>query len=243
MENILSKEDNELITKVLDKLNIYKKTNLAKHTNFLDPRQIQILKRVLKNEDFRAYGGYDGAERQIILFGEGSFPIDLLKITHFDKDNFLSHRDYLGALTSLGIEREILGDIIVKENEAYVFVMSHITDFIINNLIKVKNENVKVSKIEDFGVLPKLEFVKIQGTVQSLRLDSIVALFARSSRQNALELIMANKVFLNYIEAKKPSSLVKDGDIISVRGFGKGIINVGDYSRKGRIFVTINKYV
>ena len=176
------------------------------------------------------YGGYEGAERRMIRFGnkenlgyEQDFPISILSIqpvmSKFADD--LNHRDFLGALMSLGIKREMLGDILVTGKEACVFCRDSLSDFIIENLNKVKHTSVKVSVTEELGniFLPEKKEKIIQ--VSSHRIDAVAAKVFNLSRQGILELFPAGYVHLNGIICTENAKVLKAGDVVSARGYGR----------------------
>lgn len=176
------------------------------------------------------YGGYEGAERQMIRFGSEEefgysqeFPIKALRIRPL-ADKFaedLGHRDFLGALMNLGIKREMMGDILVDGKEAVVFCRDSLSGFITDNLTKVKHTSVKVSITEgavDIISVPGAEKV-IQ--IQSSRIDAVTARVYNISRQEALAMFSSGLVYLNGRECSENARSLKPGDIISVRGKGR----------------------
>lgn len=197
---------------------------------------------------YKMFGGTDDGERIMIRFGNEAdlgycvdFPIKCLVIKPLIQkfaDN-LSHRDFLGALMNLGIKREKLGDIIIHENEGYLFCLENIADYIVENLIRVKHTSVCVSiedNTEKIANLYKDDYKSQVILVDSKRLDAIIAKVYKISRSNSVNLFIAGKVFVNGKQCTSNSQLIKDGDIISVRGRGR-IKFKGDesISKKGRI--------
>lgn len=230
--------------------------NIYTYSTFLSLEEQALLNEI---EDDIAYihhtlfGGNELAERQVVEFGsveefgyEGHFPITAIKITpllsKFSDD--LNHRDFLGALMNLGIERNVLGDIMIKDNTAYVFCLEKIASFICDNLTKVKHTNVKC-EITDLNI-PALTptLVDEEFPVASLRLDGIIASLIKCSRKEALSLFEEKRVTLNGRVTGRNSTILKDGDVFSVRGHGKFIFDhAGGSTRKGKIYVNIKKYV
>lgn len=216
-------------------------------TKFLTPLEArEIDMRFPKNEvDINFFGGYEGAERTIASFGEISdgYPLTTLKIRLKGKAS-LSHRDYLGSVLSLGIKRELIGDIIPSDDGAILFCLEEIADFITDNLTKIANTGVAVSTASEDDICQiKRNYIKISQTVSSLRLDAVVASAVSKSRGVSSELISKGHVMHNYKEASSSSAPVKDGDIITVRGYGKFLINTDErLTRKGRIHIDINKF-
>ena len=176
------------------------------------------------------FGGCEIAERKMIRFGDEEdigyvidFPIVALRILPLaakfaDK---LNHRDFLGALMNLGIKREVLGDIYVKDKAACVFCKDTIADYIIENLTRVKHTSVKVeiSDNTDDLTTPTLEDKVIQ--VASVRIDAVIAKAYNMSRQEVLTPFKSGFVFLNGRVCTENAKTLSGGDIISVRGYGK----------------------
>lgn len=197
-------------------------------------------------------GGYECAERQIVAFipdalsYEWDYPIDCIRIENKGASfgQKLTHRDYLGALLNLGIERSTLGDILVNEDGAWLFCQNQISDFIIKNLSRVRHATVLPSLTTDPGQLPQQKYEVITGTVSSLRLDSILALAFRASRSSLVHNIEAGNVFINGRMVTSNGASIHEGDLISLRKKGKcKFLSAGGQSKKGRIFVTIHRYI
>ena len=198
------------------------------------------------------FGGMDASERQIIRFGgkdifgyEEPFPIVCLKIVPLNEkfaDN-LNHRDFLGALMNLGIERETIGDILVEDKHAYLFCLESISQYIIENLTRVKHTVVKAEVVT--GKVNEIEIKKTEKTIQvsSERVDAVVARVFNISREACVILFKEQKVFINGRLTTGNATKVKEGDRISVRGFGKfdlkGQIGV---SKKGKLNLTVSVY-
>jgi RNA-binding protein YlmH len=155
----------------------------------------------------------------------------------------LSHRDFLGALLSLNIKRETIGDILVGDSNAVVFVTNTVAPLILSEITKIGRVGVKVSD-SVLDVLPiREEFEDIFGTVSSLRLDSVVSVMTGLSREKASEIILAKRVSLNHFECTSVSKTLKQADVISIRGYGRFILNeASGLTKKGRIKVNIKKY-
>lgn len=192
-------------------------------------------------------------ERQIVRFGsfetlgfEEDFPIITLLIEPLiDKfsDN-LSHRDYLGAIMNLGIKREVLGDILIKDKRAYVFCLDEIADYLCSELTRIKHTSIKISKIE--GDIPELErkLEDFDILVTSPRIDAVVAALTKLSRSQASLLFREKKVLVNNRTCENNSMMLKESCTLSIRGYGKFIyIGEGGRTKKDRVFVKMQKYV
>ncbi len=158
----------------------------------------------------------------------------------------LEHKDYLGAILSLGIKRELLGDIVPEEGcRAVAFLLKGAVNFVEENLLKAGREGVKAEPLElPEGYRIPREFEVLTDTVMSLRLDGIVKALCKVSREEAASLVEKGEVTLNYLVETEKDASVSKGDVISVRGFGKYIYD-GDrgVNRRGRIRFDARKYV
>lgn len=199
------------------------------YSEFLNLYEQTVLSDEIKY-GYTLFGGYDDSERKIACFGtENDFgypaqpPVAIIKIAPLsDKfsDN-LSHRDFLGSLIGLGIKRETLGDIIIKENKGYLFCLESISQYIIDNLIKVKRTSVSCSLCESIpeDALPDPKEKMV--IVSSLRLDVLISGVYDISRSKSSSLIDGEKVFINGKLAKSNSVNIENGSMISVRGYGR----------------------
>ena len=193
------------------------------------------------------FGGFEDAERKMVAFipeyDEPLFPIGAVRLTS-PMLKGLTHRDFLGSVLGLGIKREKCGDIIINDDSAYVILADDIASYTANSLTKVGRVGVKAEEValSEISVPPKT-FKPITGTVSSLRLDAVVALFHGKGRGKASEAINAGLVFVNGICAQKSDMRLSEGDVISLRGKGKATLEIGGTSKKDRIFVTLNAWV
>ncbi len=202
---------------------------------------------------YKLYGGQEDCERQMLRIGspetlgyEEEFPIACLKLApknaRFSDD--LSHRDVLGSLMNLGIERNTLGDIYLDGNIAYVFCMQKMAPYIQEQLTRIKHTTITVEEIQD---LPELktnppEEVLIQ--VSSLRLDLIVAKTYHLSRSTAQDLFREHKIYLDGRLTENGSQELKTGQILSVRGYGRlSLQESRGLSKKGKhnILLSVRK--
>lgn len=194
-------------------------------------------------------GGSDDTDRKMLRFGnaeelgyEVDFPIVCVHICPLiakfaDK---LSHRDFLGALMNLGIERSTLGDIKVGDKEAYLFCQDAIAEYICENLEQIKHTHVKCRITENYAEVPREEPEKKVIQVSSVRVDAVIAKTYNKSRGDCLDLFRTGKVFINGRLCENNSRLLKSGEIINVRGFGK-FIYAGEprETRKGKLGVEV----
>ena len=199
------------------------------------------------------FGGAVGAERVMVRFGdpeeigyEEPFPLDCLKIEPVAKKfaDKLTHRDFLGALLNLGIERTTLGDIPIIDNVGYLFCKADISDYIIAELKRVKHTDVKLSRVTELpeGELYKTERILVQA--EGERLDGIVAKVFKISRDDSLSYFKRRLMFVNGREAQNNSKPLAEGDTVSVRGLGRFIYRgYSSTTRKGKLNIEIDKFI
>lgn len=230
--------------------------NIYTYSNFLSTTELSWLDEMRDDISYihcETFGGNECSERQVAGFGSeeefgyaGAFPIAVVKVSPLLQkfsDN-LNHRDFLGALMHLGIERDTIGDILIKENTAYIFCLERIAGYICTELTKVKHTNVKceMTDMDIPALTPTL--VDEEFPVASLRLDGIIASLLKCSRSEALSLFEDKRVTLNNRVTGRNSITLKDGDVFSIRGYGKFIFaGTGGNTRKGKIYVHIKRYV
>ncbi len=225
------------------------------YTDFLNMNEQSIFLTNLKElppVHYQMWGGYEDAERKMIAFFTSDeilaneYDIKMLEIKPANAKfaDSLSHRDYLGALMNMGIERCRLGDILIKDNCGYVFTDSIIGSYIESSLTKIKHTTVTCSlkEIEEIDVTP--EFREIRTTIASARLDAAIAAVFKTSRSSITGLISGGKVFVNSKLIESNSYTLKDDDIVSVRGHGKFIFKgINNQTKKGRLSATFLKYI
>lgn len=197
-------------------------------------------------------GGYENAERQMVAFHPDAlaftweYPIDCLRIEpralKFSEE--LSHRDYLGALLNLGVDRSVIGDIVVQKKAAWFFCQNKMTEFFLENLCRVRHTNILITKVEDSDEFPRPVLESVSGTCASVRLDSLISLAFKTSRSSMVSYIEGGQVFVNGKLITSNGYEPKEGDIISVRGKGRFIFDgVSHQTKKGRCSVRILRYV
>ena len=225
-------------------------------TGFLSLEEIALLKETFVHGEGSIYSLYSGSksgERAIARFGnpeeflyEEDYPICILEaaplIEKFADD--FSHRDFLGAIMNLGIEREMIGDIVLCGKRAYIFAHVKMADYIKENLVKVKHTNILVREISEIPVEMEKKLKEEQISVSSLRIDAVLAKSHCLARNAILEHMREKKVFLNGRVCENPDCRVKEGDILVLRGYGKLCIAGELYeNKKGKKVVLIQKFV
>lgn len=223
-----------------------------KFIGFLDPAHIEESKEYLKynnNSSVIYYGGYENAERQVLgsfpFYMEPEyedFPITPITIT-YKKEYKLSHGDFLGTFMAQGIVRGSIGDILIEEGRCVVFVRSELADYFTGNISKIGGVGVTVSCGFSEPLPIAHNFSEKNGVVASERLDCVTAFLTGSSREKAVKLIKSALVTVNYKEISSNSVMLKEGDTVAVRSFGKFIIDsLGPVTKKGRLSIKCRKY-
>lgn len=243
-----------LISKTEDLFRLCDKYASARFSDFLDGRELVTIRdNVIIPFDYNVmfFGGFSDAEKKIMgVFPQWAepdatgFPIVCLKVIGgFTRK--LTHRDYLGTVMSLGIAPQKLGDIVVYDDFAYVLVHSDVAEYVSDNLHKIGNQGVKVELIDNPDVIKIERKYKTIGAVCAApRLDAVVGAAANISRAQSAALITAGKVKLNHRETEKVAETVKEGDLLSIRGYGRFLVHsFNGETRKMRLHITLKQYI
>lgn len=246
-------EDRVLLAQALDKLETCRTRGYLTSTKFLDLRARSLVAeaaRLADGMDMTAFaGGHPEAERAVAVFfpdyltaeaaaSPDCAPIALLRARKHPADT-LTHRDYLGALMGLGLERSCIGDIYVHEEGADLVVLREVADFVRADFGKAGRKRLTIEEIAPDALrAAQDEGVEREGSVASPRLDSFVALAFGLPRGEAQELIARGQVFLNFLECAKAEKELREGDRVTVRGLGRARLEAFlGTSRKGRQFL------
>ena len=224
-------------------------------SDFLNLNELNILHTTPKNQflsQYKTYGGYDLSERQMAaflpdaLYYDFQYPIQIIEISPVNKRfaEVLTHRDYLGAVMNLGIDRCKMGDIIVEDEKALLFVKEEMAAYIAEHLTQIRHTSVKTAYLSEFDSDYEPNYETIKGTVPSIRLDTVLSLAFPLSRSKLTAQIEGGKVFVNGKLITSNGYRLKENDMISVRKMGRisytGIISE---TKKGRYMITIRKYI
>ena len=248
-------EDKVLLAKIWDKITGGMRKNIPSNTGFLTLRELDMCRYLFGDQDgLFPFGGYDGAERQMLvylpeylekdaLYQEDS-PLVCLRASFFDGDT-PSHRDFLGALMGEGIARETVGDICVGKGQCDLFVTQEIAPYILQNFIGAGRTKVHLEQIPLTEVsIAEPETKEIKDTVASVRLDSVISSGFRIGRSAAAQYVNAGKVAIDGLPCEKPDKAVEEGAKISVRGLGKiKLKSINGQTKKGRISIIIDRYI
>lgn len=251
----MDKSEERLRSRLMDLADEADKKGIVTFSDFLNLNELNIFHSIAGMLSFVRWevsGGYELAERQIIafipdaLYYDWEFPIACLKISPL-RDKFaenLTHRDYLGTILGLGLDRSKFGDIFVKGHDAWVFCSESIADFICRELTRVRHTSVLCVKTDTLETEIEVQTETIRGSVASIRLDSLIAMACKGSRSSLCAMIEMGKVFVNGKLITSNGYILKEQDVISVRGIGKfrycGILS---QTKKGRYYIEIQKFV
>lgn len=254
-------EDKICLSQVLDKIEFSKTREKIEYTDFLDMYQVSLVEnflRKIKFENYKLYGGYEEAERRVLIIYPEKYDEKMLEknerkmikivrvILPEEEKGKYSHRNYLGGIVKLGLKREKVGDIIVDENGADIVTIQDFADILkqqLPSLTRFENSNITVEEIQNLRKR-EIQIEQIKIIIPSLRLDNFVSDLARTSRSKANQIIDQERVFINGKNETKASKQLKLNDIITIRGKGRFVIKeFTGTTRSGRTVVLIEKYV
>ena len=267
----LSKEEQIMYNHFDDMYNLADRRGIPVFSDFVSLNEVNLvymlleekgINRQLQDEYLYVFGGYDQAERNMVCFlpqnsyqeiEEKDFPIACVRIAPVNKKfcDALTHRDYLGTIMNIGLERNQIGDIVVKnegngKNDAfvaYVFCRKNKAE-LLTDITRIRHTTVSAEIIEGTEISFEQQYKEIAGSVSSLRIDSIISVAAKTSRTKSLTYIREGNVFLNGRCCTENAKIVSEGDVISIRGFGKYKIGeTGAVTKKGRYHVTVLQYI
>lgn len=250
--------DELIIAKIEDRVAQCRDGYYVTATDFLDSHEQALAKAVvMRSAGVRPlmYGGYDDAERRMLVCIPADMPfsddeatdglISVLRVTKPAISKELSHRDYLGSVLGLGIDRRLTGDILVRDDGADILIVPGIEDFLLREYHQAGRVEVKTAaaSLEEL-IIPEQRAEYIKDTVSSPRLDSIISSAFRLSRGKASEAIRGGIVSVDHIECVKPDAKVEEGAVLVLKGKGRAVLEeIGDKSGKGRTRIRIKKYI
>lgn len=249
-DQFASAEDSILLARISDALRNAEDRSRAGFVGFLDERQAALAARELRGKpNVRFWGGGEECERVLLgIFPEWQEPEDecfpLTAVTmRFRKEATIGHRDVLGSLMGLGVERDTVGDIRIGPGRAVVFVRREILPYFLTQITKIGREGVSVSEGVELPLPERAALLPIADTIASARLDCVVSSLVNASRSDAAQRIAAGLVMLNFAVCLSVSQEVAVGDKISVRGEGKFVVQqIGPLTRKQRLSFRAGKY-
>ncbi len=250
----MNEQDTILYNRIIELSNRAYRNNIYVFSDFLSLSQQDVFYQATKDKAFAPikydlFGGYSNCERKMVRFGseydfgyEVEFPIKCIKVEPLAKKfaKEYTHRDYLGSLMGLGIDRKKFGDIFVDGMEAYIYVDESTADYLLENFVSVGRNSVKCSfsQLPDSYKQANLKEVTIQ--VASPRADAVIAKVYNLSRKDTIPYFTEKKVSVNGHIVENKDKILAAGDTVSVRGYGKfNVISEGGLSRKGKLNLNI----
>ncbi len=248
-----SEEDALLRARIEDACHLCDVRSCPRFVGFLDEHRQAVARAVLREKgvtDFLFFGGYAEAERTVLgVFpsflppDEALFPVQAVGFSYRASAE-LTHRDFLGALLGTGIRRDKLGDIVCSTGETVVLADEEIAPYLAQTVTKICREGVKVIYPYEREITVVREFRTLEDTVPSPRLDAVLRVALRTSREEAARRIAAGAVSVNHLATESASLTVSEGDILSVRGAGRfRVARIGPPTKKGRLFVCLEQYL
>lgn len=241
--------DNLIKAKLSDAVEMMELKNIPSFLGFLNEREFSVCKSILEKGGIKYsyFGGYESADRVYLAIlpdwaQSVEYPFRALKIS-LKMSKPLSHRDFLGTVMSLGISREKVGDILCFEDKAIVFVSDSIASFCKDNISCVGGVGVEV-EITDEKIEFSPNFEEIRTVIASERADCVIGGITHLAREKAKNFILSGNVIVNHTLCESITAKIKAGDVLSVKGYGKYIIDsIDDKTRKGRTVLICKKYL
>lgn len=242
-----------LRSRIEDTLFLCERRSTPAFLGFLNEAEQRIAQQMLSHavvDRYCFWGGYEGAERRMLgcfpdyMAAQSElFPLEMLAF-RYRAENALTHRDVLGTLLAQGIKRETVGDILCAEELVVVFLRNEVMPYIREQITKIGGIGVKLLEHYD-GPLPAARtYVMMQDTIASPRLDAVVKALLHCSREKAAQMIVSGAVSLDHIVSTEVSATVSVDAVISVRGYGRYIVDrIGSPTKKGRLNFSARKCV
>ena len=217
------------------------KVKRGSHTFFLDPTEANLVKSKLKKDEYNIYETYPECNK-VILYSDIKPKVKLYQI----KSKIpLRHQDILGTLFSLNITNEMFGDIIVDNNNYYLYILDHIDNYIKTNLLFIRNCEIELEEKDiDYLSSYQQKYEENKIIVSSLRIDTIIARITNTNRGSVIDKIKNKEILVNYNVLTKNSYILKENDIFSIRKFGKyKFIGIEKTTKKDNYIIKYLKYI
>ena len=228
------------------KKNIYNDEKIIEHlynygySNFLTIKELISVKGKLNKNEYNVYYPYEDASK-VLLYKKEIPKLSLLKI---EGSNNIRHQDIMGTIFKEGIKEDTFGDIVKYNGDFYVFILPHLIEDIKYHMQEIRNERVKITEV-DLNVKDnfKQEYITKEYIVSSLRIDNIVSSITNESRNSVLDKFKNKEIILNYEEEIKPTRTLHEGDVFSIRRYGKYKFNkILKNTKKGGYIIEVLMY-
>ncbi len=226
------------------------RTGRAQYSNLLSAAQMQQARICARQAGvlLESFGGFEDAERRVAAFTDMPdealrWPVVCVRLGWDKRFDTLGHRDILGSLMSLGMDRALLGDIVMGTGEAHLFALPAAAKRVQAELAQAGGATLSVEILEEIPALSAGEGEPVRGTVASLRLDAVLDLAFRLSRGRAAELVKSGRVQVDHMLELRPDRKLSEGAVLSVRGIGRAeLAEIGGQTKKDRTSVTLLRY-
>ena len=247
---LVNNEDEAVVLKLYDRLTLAQKSGKTVYTKeFYTPGVWSKLSQMSSALEVNVlYDGiFEEAERRMVAFysqGEVYMPIKAICITNKSKFHALQHKDYLGAIMSLGIKREKIGDLVVSGSKGYCAVCEDIATYLMSNLTSIGHCPCEVTEVVDYESIPSYNFEEKVVLTTSMRADCMVSSISGLSRSKSVDILKSGKVLVNYNEVREKDYEVTMLSTLTIRGYGKfKVVDVVGSSGSGRLKILLKKFV
>lgn len=255
LKGIRDENERMLYARALDRAMAVLKCYEPQFSDFMDPYKMSVLCSIVDKEyafglNTMVWGGFEDAERRMIGFlpdyeepSTAVFPIACVEISYNGKfSRELTHRDFLGSVLGLGINREKTGDILIEDETAHIFAEKEVASFICTNLERVGHTAVKTRLLDTYKV-PQKPGMEKRITVTSLRLDAVLSGAFNISRGKVADLIKGEKAFINWASTTNGAKTVEQGDMLTLRGTGRVCVKeIQGITKKERVALVLEIY-
>lgn len=242
----------DLTTALEDAARFCSRKGLSKFTRFLDPAQLAQARKIAMEAgvSFSCWGGYEQAERAIGCFHSSqesiereAYPLLCLHSAVDTRFSTISHRDLLGAFMSLGLTRSCIGDMIIRDSDAYLFASAQTADFIAVSLTSAGKAALDFQVLSEIPSMPQPKGSVFSAVVSSLRLDAVLASAYHLSRSDAAEAVRSGLVKVDHLPCERVDLPLKEGALLSFKGKGRvRLDSISGMTRKQRIGITLFRY-
>ena len=217
------------------------KLNNGQHTGFLDPKELDEVKRKLEKNSYSIYYPYKDSEKNII-YNKKEPNVLLYEIKSKVE---LRHQDILGTMYSLNISPELFGDILLIEGRYYIYILDAVRNYFESNFLMVKNSYIELEQIDlDYLVQYERNYETFEIIVSSNRIDTVISTICHTGRSSISDMIKNKEIMLNYDYLKDGSYKLKENDVFSIKRVGKFVYNgVLKTTKSNHYIIEIKKYL
>lgn len=219
------------------------------HSLFLNPVEQKIVENEMAHRtdvDWDLDGGYANAENAVLtlwpkLMDHQEREEGVVIYRFIDREKQLKHPQILGSLLGQSLQKSEIGDIIYGEGYWYVILQSDAAKRERLTMIDIHRDTVKLERVDSLAFEPEPpKGIKAKVVVSSLRLDNYVKEVYNIKRKDSQSMIDKGLVKVNYFKEWKPSTLVEEGDMVSVRHYGRSeLLEIVSETKKGNLLIEV----